>query len=91
MNDEPHWFVYMVRCADRSLYTGITTDLTRRLAEHNGPRAARYTRSRQPVRLVYHERVPDRAQAARREWQIKQLQRPAKEALIAVGVLPADA
>lgn len=80
--DEPVWFVYMVRCADTTLYTGITTDLERRLAEHNGTGAARYTRARQPVRLVYREEVADRAQAARREWAIKRLSRRAKEALI---------
>lgn len=85
MSKAAGWFVYMVRCADRTLYTGITTDLARRLAEHNGPRAARYTRVRQPVRLVYHETAPDRACAARRECQIKRLQRRAKEALIAAA------
>jgi putative endonuclease len=83
------WWVYMVRCADNSLYTGITTDLPRRLAEHNqeaGPAkkgaAARYTRSRRPVTLVYQEAAGSRAEAARREAAIKRLPKPAKEHLI---------
>lgn len=82
------WFVYILRCADRSLYTGITTDVVRRLQEHNGNGrlAARYTRSRRPVQLVYQETAPSRAAAARREAQIKRLQRTAKEALICAHV-----
>ena len=81
---ECQWFVYILRCADRSLYTGITTDVARRLQEHNGNGrlAARYTRSRRPVQLVYQEAAPSRADAARREAQIKRLQRTDKEALI---------
>ena len=57
------WFVYMLRCADGSLYTGITTDITRRVAEHNGggPLGARYTRTRRPVELAYVEAVANRA------------------------------
>ncbi|WP_088921682.1 GIY-YIG nuclease family protein [Granulosicoccus antarcticus] len=81
--DTEQWYVYMVRCNDGSLYTGITTDLTRRVAEHNkSPRGARYTRARRPVALVYEEGLPDRSSACRQEWQIKQLCRSAKEMLI---------
>ena len=77
------WYVYMVRCNDGSLYTGITTNLARRVAEHNGSvRGARYTRARRPVSLVYDEGCPDRSSASRHEWQLKQLGRPAKETLI---------
>ncbi len=78
------WFVYMVECADGSLYTGITTDLHRRVAEHNsdGPQAAHYTRSRAPVSLVYQEPWPDRAAASRREAALKRLSRAEKQALI---------
>ncbi len=78
------WIVYMVECSDRTLYTGITTDLARRLAEHNGSgKGARYTRSRQPVTLVYSESQPDRSTASAREYQIRILPRAAKQALIA--------
>ena len=78
------WYVYILRCADDTLYTGITTDVGRRLAEHNGngPLGARYTRARRPVELAYSEQARDRASAARREAAIKQLPRQAKLALI---------
>lgn len=77
------WCVYMLRCADGSLYTGITTDVARRVAEHNGEGTlgARYTRSRRPVQLVYLEAAADRAEATRREAAIKRLDRARKLAL----------
>ena len=75
-------FVYMVRCADGTLYTGWTTDVTRRVAQHNAGRGARYTRMHRPVALVYHEEVPDRSTAMRRERAIKKLNRTHKERLI---------
>jgi len=79
----PAWFIYMLRCADGSLYTGITTDVVRRVAEHNGDGApgARYTRSRRPVKLVYLEAVASRSEATRREAAIKRLDRERKLAL----------
>lgn len=79
------WQVYIVRCADDSLYTGIARDLERRIAEHNAGNGlgASYTRSRQPVRLVYREAAADRSAASKREYQIKQLSRAEKLALIA--------
>ena len=79
------WCVYMLRCADGSLYTGITIDVVRRVAEHNGDGAlgARYTRSRRPVELVYVEAAASRADATRREMAIKQLDRARKLALCA--------
>lgn len=78
-----NWMVYILRCADGSLYTGITTNLPRRVQEHNGGLAgARYTRARRPVAVVYQEPAACRASAARREYAIKQLSRAAKEALI---------
>ena len=81
------WSVYVVRCADGSLYTGVTTDLARRIDEHNdGPRAARYTRARRPVQLVYAESNCTRVDACRRENAIRHLTKPNKEALIARGV-----
>jgi putative endonuclease len=79
------WFVYLLRCADGTLYTGITTDVARRLAEHNGEAGggARYTRSRRPVTLAYFESAADRAAAARREAAIRRLDRARKLALCA--------
>jgi len=81
----PAWNVYMVRCADGSLYTGIARDVARRVEEHNtnNALAANYTRSRRPVTLVYSEAVATRSAAGRREYQIKQLKRQEKEALLA--------
>lgn len=81
------WVVYMLRCADGTLYTGITTDLERRLAEHNGEGrlGARYTRSRRPVALAYSELASSRSEASRREAAIKQLDRAGKQALCDAG------
>jgi putative endonuclease len=76
------WTVYFLRCRDGSLYTGITTDLTRRLARHRAGTASAYTRSRRPVRLVYHERQPNRGAALRREAALRRLSRAAKLALV---------
>ena len=76
------WHVYVLRCADGSLYTGITNDLTRRLAAHRAGTASRYTRSRRPVRLVYRERRRSRSAALKREAAIKRLPRAAKLRII---------
>ncbi len=78
------WFIYIVQCSDDSFYTGITTDIQRRINEHNqnSGKGARYTRARQPVALVYQERAINRAEASRREYAIKQLSRHAKLILI---------
>ena len=76
------WTVYVLRCRDGSLYTGITTDLARRLAAHQDGRGARYTRGRLPVRLVYRERATTRGAALRREASIKRLPRAMKLALV---------
>ena len=80
------WHVYIVRCADDTLYTGIAIDVQRRVAEHNGAGrpGARYTRARRPVKLVYQEPAADRSAAGKREYAIKQMTRAAKRALIAV-------
>lgn len=77
------WYLYIVRCADDTLYTGITTDVQRRLSEHNGDDriGARYTRARRPVVLVYTEQAESRAAAASREAAIKKLTRRQKLAL----------
>ncbi len=85
------WQVYIVRCVDGSLYTGIARDVVRRMAEHNGDKGgssgagASYTRARRPVTLVYCEDADDRSAASKREFAIKQLSRTAKLALIAAG------
>jgi putative endonuclease len=75
-------FVYIVRCADGTLYTGWTTDVARRVGQHNAGRGARYTRMHRPVALVYCEEVPDRSTAMRREVAIKKLDRERKERLV---------
>ena len=76
------WFVYILRCADGSLYTGITRDVERRLKQHNAGTASRYTRGRFPVSLEYQEEQPSQSMALKRELSIKALSRKAKEALI---------
>lgn len=78
------WYVYIVCCNDGTLYTGITTDLERRIASHNsGKGGAKYTRSRRPVSLVYAEPAASRSEAAKREYDIKQLPLPEKCLLVA--------
>ena len=78
------WLVYMLYCSDGSIYTGITSDIERRLSEHNeGKRqAAAYTRGRRPVRLAYRENVNSRSSALKREAEIRRLSRSEKLALI---------
>ena len=76
------WRVYMVECADGSLYTGCTNDLKKRVATHNAGKGARYTRSRLPVKVVWSVRVKDRSAALSREARIKQLTRAEKLKLI---------
>lgn len=77
------WVVYLLRCADGSYYTGITTAIQRRLAEHNGERAggARYTRSRRPVQLVWQQTVANRSEAAKQEYRVRRLHRAQKQSL----------
>ena len=76
------WFVYMLRCADGSLYTGIAKDLNRRCQQHNDGKASRYTRSRLPTKLVWHEAQPSQSSALKREATIKAMTRRDKLALI---------
>jgi len=81
-----NWKVYILNCADNTLYTGITTDVKRRVNEHNNNnKGARYTRARRPVTLVYEEHYESRADASRREYHIKQLNRIEKLKLIQSG------
>jgi putative endonuclease len=73
------WFVYILQCSDGTLYTGITTELKRRIEEHNSSLlGAKYTRGKRPVRLVYSKKVRDKAAASKEEYQIKKLTRKEK-------------
>ena len=77
------WYVYIVECADGSLYTGITTDVRRRLLEHNYSfKAAKYTRSRRPVRMMWTKEFENRSEASKEEYRIKRLSRQKKLELI---------
>ena len=76
------WFVYILRCGDGTLYTGVTDDVQRRLAAHRAGKGAKYTRGRGPLELVYTQEQPDKSAALRREFQIKKLTPPQKELLI---------
>ena len=77
------WYVYIVECADGSFYTGITTDVKRRLLEHNYSfKSAKYTRSRRPVRLVWSKEAANRSEASKEEYRIKRLKRKQKRELI---------
>lgn len=76
------YYVYILRCGDGSLYTGITTDVSRRAAVHNSGKGAKYTRSRLPVTVVYQEPQPDKSAALRREMEIKAMTRVEKLKLI---------
>ncbi len=79
------WFVYIVRCADNSLYTGITTDVEARVKRHNSGAGARYTRARRPVVLVRVEKAESESAARKREMQIKGWTRKKKESLVSYG------
>tara|TARA_B100000674_G_scaffold472182_1_gene461731 strand:- start:340 stop:594 length:255 start_codon:yes stop_codon:yes gene_type:complete len=73
------WFVYIVECSDGTLYTGITTDLHRRLLEHNyGSRSAKYTRSRRPVKMLWNTEAENRSEASKKEARIKKMTRAKK-------------
>jgi putative endonuclease len=77
-------WVYIVQCADETLYTGVAIDVRRRINEHNGklPKGARYTRARRPVQLVYKKKFKNRSEAAKEEFRIKKLTKQEKLVLI---------
>ena len=79
-----HWSLYLIRCADDTLYTGITTDVARRFADHQrgGARAAKYLRARQPLKLCLQVDIGERALALRAEYRVKQLSKADKEKLL---------
>jgi putative endonuclease len=76
------WFVYILECCNGELYTGSTTDVSRRIREHSMGVGSRFTSGRLPVRLLYHERCPDRSVAQRREFEIKKMSKRAKLTLV---------
>jgi putative endonuclease len=85
MTTQSTWWVYLLRCNDNSLYAGITTDITRRLHEHNTSKlGAKYTRARRPVTLAYKEQVENKSIAASREYKIRKLSKPKKESLVCI-------
>lgn len=80
------YFVYILRCGDTTLYTGITREIEKRVVEHNtSPKGAKYTRSRRPVSVVYSEQCDDKSTALKREISIKKMSRSQKEGLILNG------
>ena len=79
------WYLYVVRCSDNTLYTGVTTDLKRRLDEHNtSKRGAKYTSSRRPVELVHYKLYQSRSTAQKAEYKFKKLTREQKEKIIII-------
>jgi len=76
------WFIYLIRCKNGQLYTGITTDVQRRLAEHQSSKGAKYLRGRGPLQLVFQQKVGSRSDALKMEAAIKKLPKPAKEEFI---------
>ncbi|MES2994821.1 MAG: GIY-YIG nuclease family protein [Patescibacteria group bacterium] len=85
MQEDPY-YVYMLKCADGTLYTGITNDVEKRLETHNtSKQGARYTKSRRPVTLCYEEKCLDKSAALKREYEVRQLTRVQKLELIAVA------
>ena len=81
-NPSERWFLYIARCGDGSLYTGIALDVAARLSAHNAGRGARYTRGRGPISLVAHRRCPSKSAALRLEHAVKRLPRVEKETLL---------
>ena len=80
---ENTWYLYILRCGDNTLYTGITTDVEKRFEAHQSGKGAKYTRGRGPLELVYREECGTHSDALKREAQIKKLSREQKQALIA--------
>jgi putative endonuclease len=77
-----NWYVYLVRCSDSSLYCGVTTDLDRRVQEHNDGKGSRYTLARRPVRLVWTSKALSKSKAYKDEFRLKRMRKDAKEALV---------
>ena len=91
MTQNTLWTVYYLRCNDNSLYTGITTDIRRRLYQHNNTKqGAKYTRARRPVVLVYSEVAKDKSTASKREYQLRTLTKNKKEQLVLAHPTPSE-
>jgi putative endonuclease len=82
----PEWYLYMVRCRDGKLYTGIATDIERRIAEHRAGKGAKYLRGRAPLKLVFRSRIGSRSLALKVEQAIKKLPKSRKETIIESGM-----
>jgi len=82
---EVTWFLYLIRCKDGSLYTGITTDVDRRFAEHQSGKGAKYLRGKAPLTLVFQQKVGSRSAALKAEASIKQLSKADKEGIVSTG------
>ncbi len=82
---EKQWYLYILKCKDGTLYTGITNDVTKRISQHNSGKGAKYTRGRGPLELVYQEVCSDHSEALKRELYIKSLPREIKLELIESG------
>ncbi len=80
-----YWYLYIVKCADKTLYTGITNNPEQRIKAHNAGKGAKYTRGRRPVKLVYSKKVKTRGRALRDELRVKKLKRSEKLSLIRKG------
>jgi putative endonuclease len=87
MQNIDNWYVYIIRCHDGSLYTGIATDVERRFAEHQSNVGAKYLRGRGPLKLVFKQRIGQRSRALKVEQGIKRLPKKKKEALIKSGAV----
>lgn len=88
MTTNSTWYVYFLRCNDNSLYAGITTDLTRRLHQHNHSKlGAKYTRAKRPVTLAYAETALNKSDASKREYQLRKLAKEKKEQLVSAYLL----
>lgn len=80
---EHNWYLYVLRCGDGTLYTGITTNIEKRLAAHRAGKGAKYTRGRAPLELIYRELCSSHSDALKKEYRFKQLPRAEKEGIIA--------
>jgi len=85
--NEPQWFLYMVRCRDGKLYTGIATNVDRRFAEHQSGKGAKYLRGRAPLKLAFKKRIGSRSLALKVERLIKRLPKNKKERVVATGIV----
>jgi len=81
------WFIYMIRCHGGQLYTGITTDVERRFGEHQQGKGAKFLRGKQPLQLVFSEKIGNRSEALKMELTVKKLRRSEKELLIQQGAI----